>query len=73
MNFSMFFLHPFSFKKKTEHHVEESSGKKDRRRACGGETKASELDIKKFERESISHVGFGCIIQPEEVPIGLEF
>ena len=58
---------------KAEHHVEETSGKKGRRRACGAKIKASDFDIKKFERESISHVGFGYIIQPGEVQIGLEF
>ena len=59
MNFSMY--------------VEESSGKKDRRRACGGEIKASEFDIKKFERESISDVASRSIIQPGELQIGWEF
>ena len=64
MNFSMFSSSHFLSIKKIEHHVGESWGKKDRRRACGGEIEASEFDIKKFERESISHVGFGCMIQP---------
>ena len=72
VNFSMFFLQPFSFNWKAENHVEESSGKKDRRRTCGGEIKASEFDIKKFKRESISHVGFGYFKQPGELQIALE-
>ena len=68
------FLQPFSSnEEKAEHNVEESSGKKDRRRACGDEIKAGECHIKKFERESISHLGFGYIIQLGEVQIGLEF
>ena len=66
-------MQPFSFNSKTKHHVEESSGKKDRRRACGGKTEASDFDIKKFERESIFHVRFAYIIQPGELQIGLEF
>ena len=73
MNFSMFSCSHFLSMKKGEHHVEQSSGKKDRRRACGGEIEASEFYIKKFERESISHVGFGYIPQPGELRTGLEF
>ena len=73
MNFSMFSCSHLLSCKNTEHHVEESSGKKVRRRACGGEIEASEFDIKKFELESIAHVGFGYLIQPGELQIGLEF
>ena len=53
------FLQPFSFNEEAEHHVVECSGKKARRRARSGEIEASEFDIKRFERESITHVGFG--------------
>ena len=34
---------------------------------------ASKFDIKKFERERISHVGFEYIIQPGELQSGLDF
>ena len=66
------FLLPFSFNSKAKHHVEESSGKKDKRRACGGKIEASKFVFKKFERESTSHVGCGNIIKPGELQIGLE-
>ena len=36
-------------------------------------SKPSEFDLKKFERESISHVGFGYIMQPGRLQIRLEF
>ena len=39
----------------------------------GGEIEATEFDVKKFERESISHVEFGYIIQPGELQSVLEF
>ena len=55
-----------------QHHIEESSGKKDRRRAGGGEIKAS-MFIKKPERKRTHLVGFGCFIQPGESRIGSEF
>ena len=67
------FLQPFSFNLKAEHLVEESSGKKDRRRARDGKIKASKFDIKKFEPKTTSHVGFGYIIQPVELQTVLEF
>ena len=87
MNFSMWSCSHSLPTKKAEHHVEESSGKKDRRRACGGEIETDErndnfserfgcfeqpgeLVIKKFERESISHVRFGYIIQPGDYRLG---
>ena len=38
-----------------------------------GKIAASEFDIKKFKRESISHVGFGYVIRLGELQIGLEF
>ena len=59
--------------KKPEHHVQECWGKQDRRRTCGDETEVSMFGIMKFERESISHIGFGYIIQTGELHIGLEF
>ena len=62
----------FGFKK-ADYHVEESSGKKDSRIACGGKIKASKLRIKILERETHPHVGLGCVIQPSESQIGLEF
>ena len=73
INFSVFSCSHFLSTQEAEHHVEESSGTKDRRRACGGEIKASEFDCKKFDRESISQVGFGCVILPRELQIRLEF
>ena len=65
------FLQPSFFTEKAEHHVEESTGKKDRRRAFGGKIETSEFDIKKFECESISHVGFGYIVHPSGLQIGI--
>ena len=67
------FLQSFSFEQKARHHVEESSGKRGRRRTFDSGTEVDMFDIKKFERESISHVGFGYIMQPRESQIGLEF
>ena len=43
-------------------------GKEGQEKNSGGQIKA-----KKFERESLSHVGFGYIIQPEDLQSGLEF
>ena len=63
-----FFLQSFSFEQKAKHHVEESSGKKGRRRTFDSGTEVDMFDIKRFERESISHVGFGYIMQPKELP-----
>ena len=40
------FLQPF-FKQEAEHHVQESSGKRDRRRACRGEAEVGMLGFKK--------------------------
>ena len=67
------FLQDFSSSQEAEHHVEESSGKKDRRRACGGDIKASKVDIEKFERETIPFDGFWCFTQPCESRTGSEF
>ena len=47
--------------------------KNDRRRACGGKTKASKLGLKKPERETLTLVGFGCVIQIGESRIWSEF
>ena len=55
-----------------EHHVE-GSGKKDRKRTSGGEIEASVFEIKKFEREAISHVGSRYTVQPGDMQVGLEF
>ena len=41
------FLQPVSFEQKAEHHVEESSGKDNRRGTCGSETEVSMFDTKK--------------------------
>ena len=73
MNFSMFSSSNFLSIKKPNPKLKESSRKKDRRRACGGEIKASKLGIKKPKRETISLVGFGCFIQPGESRIVSEF
>ena len=40
------FLQPFSLEQKAKHHVEESSGKKGRRRTCGSKTEVSMFGIK---------------------------
>ena len=53
VNLSIFSCCHFLSIKKGEHHVEESSGKEDRRRACGSGTKADMFD---FPGES--RVGF---------------
>ena len=71
MNFSMFSCSHF-FQLKAEHHVEETSGKNDRRRTVGGEIGASMFGIKKPERKAIFLVGFGCFIQPRELRVGSE-
>ena len=49
------------------------AGKRTGRRACGGKIEASEFDIKKIERESISHAGFRYIMKPGELWHELEF
>ena len=41
--------------------------------ACAGEIEGCEVGIMNNERESISHAGFGYIIQPEELCHELEF
>ena len=67
------FLQQFSFNAKAKHHVEKSSGKKDRRRTCGIKIMTSMFGIKKPERESISQLGFGWFIQLGESRVGSEF
>ena len=65
---------PFSFKQKTECHVQESSGNQDRRRSCGSKTEADELGIMKpLERRVNIFCRFGCFKQPSESTVGSEF
>ena len=61
---------PFSFQLQAAYHVKESSGKKERRRACGGEIKASECDIKKFERATL---GSGLSYSPGNCRMGWNY
>ena len=37
------------------------------RRTCVGEIEASKFDVKKVDRESVSHAGFGFFMQPGEI------
>ena len=73
MNFSMFSCSHFLSVKKAKQHVEESSGKKDRRRTCGDEIEVSMLGIKNPERKAILLVGLGCFMQPGHSRVGSEF
>ena len=67
------FLQRVSFKKKeAKHHVQESSGKEDRRRTCGV-VETDMLGIKKLERKATIHLGCGCFIRPRESSVGSEF
>ena len=48
-----------------EHHVEESSGKENRRGTCGSETATSMFGVKKpIERKANLFFGFECFIRP---------
>ena len=53
------FLQPFFYNQKAENYVEESSGKKDSRRTCGDEIKASKFGIKKPEHKTIPSLDSG--------------
>ena len=72
VNFLMFSCSHFLSIKKVGHHVEESSGKKDRRRTCGVEIEVSMFGIKKDERKAILLVRVGCFIRPGESSVGSE-
>ena len=62
-------LQPFSFEQKAEHHVEESSGMRDRRRACGTETEVGMLCFKKptepSQASSLDSDAFNILVNPQ--------
>ena len=61
------FLQPFSFEQKAKLHVEESSGKENRRRTCGSEAEVGMFGVRKPTlRKANLFVRFGCFIRPGE-------
>ena len=67
MNFSMYScIHFLSIGKPNTMSKRAQARKTGEEPVAGGKIQASEFDIKKFDRESISHVGFGYNIQSGE-------